>query len=210
MTIQIFGLPYSTYVRTVIMTCLEKNAPFELRSDGLDPPSGLRRRPHLERHPFGRMPAIRHGDFQLFETSAICRYLDEAFGDTSLLPANPQDRARMEQWISAINDYLDPCIIRRFVVQYAFPTGEGGAPDRATIEAAIPEIRRGLRILEGHYGEDGYLVGGRLSLADLFLAPMLHYLERSGEGGELLAQAPKVARGLETGAARPSFQQVVK
>ncbi|KAK1701850.1 hypothetical protein BDP67DRAFT_353797, partial [Colletotrichum lupini] len=33
-----------------------------------------------ERHPFGRIPVIQDGDFQLFESRAICRYLVTKFG----------------------------------------------------------------------------------------------------------------------------------
>lgn len=205
MTIKIHGLPYSTYTCTVLMTCIEKGAPFDLDATGLNPISGARKHPHIDRHPFGKIPAIEDGDFLLFETSAICRYIDEKFDGPSLIPAGPRDHALMEQWISAINSYVDESVIRRLVLQYAFPRGENGQPDRAAIDAAIPGIRRSLRILNENYGKTGYLVAGSLTLADLLLAPILFYLDRTPEGPELLAKAPNVERGLKVISGRPSF-----
>lgn len=209
MTISVYGLPFSTYSCTVLMTCIEKGAPFELDAAGLSPISGARKRPHIERHPFGRIPAIQDGDFTLYETSAICRYIDEKFDGPSLVPAGLPDRAKMEQWISVINCYIDENFIRRFVLQYAFPRGENGHPDRAAIDSAIPAIRRYMRILNTNYGRAGYLVAGSLSLADLFLAPILFYLERTPEGPGLLARAPNVRRGLEVISKRASFAKIL-
>jgi glutathione S-transferase len=60
---------------------------------------------HLALHPFDRVPILRHCDFTLYETSAIAAYLDEVFDPPKLTPENPQKRARMNQWISAVNAY---------------------------------------------------------------------------------------------------------
>lgn len=210
MTINVYGLPFSTYTCTVLMTCIEKGAPFELDAKGLSPISGLKKRPHTDRHPFGRIPAIEDGDFLLCETSAICRYIDEKFDGAGLVPAGLHDRALMEQWISVTNSYIDESFIRRFVLQYAFPQGENDQPDRVVIDSAIPSIRRSLRILNQNYGNAGYLVADSLSLADLFLAPILFYLDRTPEGPDLLHKAPKVQRGLEVISERASFVKALR
>ena len=55
---------------------------------------------HLARHPFGRIPAIEHGDFKLYECQAILRYIDAAFDGPSLTPREPKAMARMS-WRSA-------------------------------------------------------------------------------------------------------------
>jgi glutathione S-transferase len=41
----------------------------------------------------------------VYETSAILSYVDDAFGAPKLTPDDPQQRARMNQWISAVNGY---------------------------------------------------------------------------------------------------------
>lgn len=197
----IHGFPLSTYVRTARMACVEKGVAYHL--DPL-PPGETRER---DLHPFGKIPALSHGDLRLFETFAIVRYIDEAFEGPPLQPSEAVDRARMTQWISAINDTIYDAMIRRCVLQYAFPKGPDGQPDRAVIEPAAVETGAQIAILEAAYGGGPYLLGAELSLADLFLAPILFYLRQTPEGAAQLAKAPKVARGYEALAARRSFRE---
>ena len=63
------------------------------------------------RHRNERVPILRHGDFTVYETSAIVGYIDDAFDGNKLTPADPQKRARMNQWISAVNGYYYPYLI---------------------------------------------------------------------------------------------------
>tara|TARA_R110002096_G_scaffold427596_1_gene638422 strand:+ start:116 stop:784 length:669 start_codon:yes stop_codon:yes gene_type:complete len=212
MTITIYGLPFSTYTCTVMMTCIEKGAEFALDAGDISSIKQLKKSPHIDRHPFGKMPAIEDGTHVLYETSAICRYIDEKFDGPSLFPStNSLDgtyqRAQVEQWISAASAYFDNCIIRQFVLQYVFPRGEDKEPDRAVIDKTIPIIRRNLEILNIQYGTRDTLVGDSITLADLFFAPILHYLSITGEGQELMRHAPNVQRGLDVMKERQSFKQ---
>jgi glutathione S-transferase len=50
---------------------------------------------HLARHPFNRVPILRHGDFTVYETSAITSYVDEAFAEPRLTPQDVRARGRM-------------------------------------------------------------------------------------------------------------------
>ncbi len=47
------------------------------------------------RHPFAKVPAFEHDGFELYETAAIMRYVDETFEGPSLQPDEPRARARM-------------------------------------------------------------------------------------------------------------------
>ena len=166
--ITIYGSPLSTYVRTVRMVCEEKGIAYELVPAA--PHS-----PEIDRlHPFGRVPAMTHGDFVLYESAAIARYLDESFAGPALRPKDARARARMEQWIGVAGDYLYGDVIRRVVLQYVF--AKGGKPDRATIDAALPNIRHELGVLDRAYGAKPYILGDEVSLADLFIAPIVFYL----------------------------------
>ena len=69
-TVTIFGFPQSTFVRTVRMTCEEKGVPYSLESVEWGAAS------HRTRHPFLRIPAFQHGNFALYESLAIARYVD--------------------------------------------------------------------------------------------------------------------------------------
>ncbi len=199
----LYGYAMSTFVRTVRMVCVEKGIEYEL--EGVDLASEAYRRIH----PFGKMPALRHGDFVLYETSAIARYLDEAFDGFALVPQGLQERARMEQWISVTQDYLYEQMVRRYVLPYVFPKGPEGEPDRGVIDGALPEIRRQLTVLDGALRARPFLAGEEISLADLFVAPLLYYVGLMPEGAELMAAAPNVGRLMGSIGSRESFVATV-
>lgn len=204
----IYGAPESTYVWTARMTCIEKGAPHVLRTKGHDRPEALQAPAHTLLHPFAKMPAMRHGDLVLFETSAICRYVDSVFDGPALVPSEPAAAARMEQWISAVNCYIYDDMIRRCVLQYVFPSGPDGAPNRRIIDGAKDGMRRDLRILDAAYDAGDSLGGGEaVTLADLLIAPILYYFGRTPEGEEMLPGAPNVQRAKAALEARASFRE---
>lgn len=200
-TVVLLGDPRSTYVRTARMGLAEKGVQYTLQAVGPHTPE------ILAVHPFGRVPAFRDGRLALFETSAILRYVDEAFQGTSLVPGTVRDRARCEQWVSAINAYYYDLMIRRYVLQYIFPKGADGKPDRGVIDAAVKELPEKLAVLDGAYGGRDVLAGKAISMADLFLAPILYYVEQFPEGKELLPKFANVARAQAAIRARPSFRE---
>ena len=78
----IYGPDYSTYVRTVRLAHEEK--PVEYRLEPVHILGGEAQQPgHLQRHPFGKVPAFEHDGFTLYETTAIVRYVDRVFAPPS-------------------------------------------------------------------------------------------------------------------------------
>ncbi len=201
--IVLYGDPRSTYVRTARMTCREKRVAYSLE------PADLASEAYRKMHPFGRMPAMRHGDLTMFETSAITRYIDEAFEGPRLQPDDTVERARMNQWISAINHYFYSDVIRRYLMQYFFASEPDGAPDMAAIEAALPDVRHHLEALDGALEGRTFIAAERVSLADLFLAPILFYVGKMPEGPDLLAPLANLRRWIDAMAARSSFTETV-
>jgi len=199
--VALLGDPRSTYVRTARMGFAEKGIRYTMQQAMPQTPE------MLAVHPWGKMPAFRDGDLQLFETSAILRYVDEAFPGPSLLPGNIRDRARCEQWLSAINAYCYDAMVRRYVLQYVFPKGSDGKPDRGVIDAALPQISHQLAIFDTAYGDKNLLAGASVSLADLFLAPILAYVGAMPEGAALMKAAPNVARAQAAMRERASFRE---
>jgi glutathione S-transferase len=199
----IYGIPQSTYVRSARMACIEKGVPHTLephmpQSDAM---RGL--------HPFGKVPAMRHGDFTLYETSAIMRYVDEAFDGPPLAPKEPRRRAQMEQWISSINCYFDGPMIRRLVIGYAFPQTPDGKPDRALIDAAAPEVGRQIKMIDAALAEGPFLFGAAPTLADLLLAPIMFYVSRTPEGEAMMKDAPNIQRAGAAMRSRKSFEETM-
>jgi glutathione S-transferase len=143
--LEIIGFDISNWVRATRIACEEKGVDYELTTNGMAAVSDLKSEKHLALHPFGRIPAMRHGDVVLFETAAICRYVNSMFDGPPLVPDDPIEAARMEQWVSAMIDYVSRSIMGRCVVQYVLPNFTGQPIDRATIDGAIPDIRRSPR-----------------------------------------------------------------
>ncbi len=199
----IYGIPQSTYVRSVRMACIEKGVPYTLE------PSMPRSDTIRQLHPFARIPVLRHGDFTLYESSAILRYVDEAFDGPPLQPKEPRRRAVMEQWISTINCYCDGPMIRRLVMAYVFPSGPDGTPDRAVIDAAAPEVRRQIALIDEAMAEGPFLLGANVTLPDLLLAPILFYVAQTPEGGAALKETRNMPRARDAMRARRSFQETV-
>jgi glutathione S-transferase len=199
----VLGDPRSTYVRSARMALEEKEIAYVLEPHA----------PHSAEiravHPFGKVPAFRFGDMPLFEASAIMRYVDEAFPGPALMPATPADRARVEQWISAINAYCYDAMVKRFVLQYVIPRGPDGKPDMAVIDAARADIAKQLGVFEKAYGARNYLVGEAVTLADILFAPIVFYLHNMSGGSELLAPFSNVRRAHDAIAARESFRRTM-
>jgi len=195
----LLGDPRSTYVRSARMAFAEKGIACRL---DVHPP----RSPEiLALNPFGKMPTYRCGDLSLYETSAIIRHVDETLPGPALMPADPAARARAEQWISVLNCYAYPSIVRNYVLQYVFPRGAEGQPDRATIEAALPEIRKILGALDRAVDARDFLVGDSLTIPDILMLPMLAYLKAMPEGREMMAAVPDLRRATDRLAERPSY-----
>jgi glutathione S-transferase len=196
---EIIGSARSTYTRVVRMVCEEKGIDYVLTERMLGAPE-LR-----AIHPLGKMPVLRHGDVELFESKAIATYLDRSFAGAQLFPSDPRLLALTEQWVSLVNTAMDRTLIRTFLLAYIVPKTSDGKPDREAIDAVMPMVREQLRILDRAVAGSGYLVGDRFTFADINLLPILHRVGQAPEGAEALAAATNLAGYYERHAARPSF-----
>lgn len=194
----IYGPAMSTFVRSARMTCVEKGVA-HLRED-----VDFRSVEYRALQPFNRVPAMRHGDFTLFETAAMVRYIDRAFPGPALQPADTVGMARMEQWISATMDYIYEVMIREVVWERLVMPMGGGEPDEAKVAAAVPHLRHQISVIEAALKASEFLAGAAFSLADIMLYPILAYLKVTPEGEAALAGAPATAAWIDRVASRPS------
>jgi glutathione S-transferase len=197
--VEIIGFPQSTYVRAARMACEEKGVAYELKPAPPHSPEVL------AIHPFGKIPAMRHGDFELFESKAIATYLDQVFPGPRLIPQEARAAALAEQWISAVNTVIDRTLVRTYLFSYVFPNTPDGAPDRKTIDEVTPDVRKQIELLDRAVAKTGYLAGDQLSFADINLMPILFYVRKFPEGSEALTAAKHLAAYYDRNAKRPSF-----
>lgn len=206
----LYGALYSVYVRAARLALVEKGVAYE--HVPVDIFGGAVPGWYQALHPFGRIPAFAHDGFRLFETSAIMRYVDEAFPGPALMPppAEPRLRARVNQICSIIDAYLYRPLIRDIYVERCDAPAEGRAADEAKIAAAMPKVATCFAAIEDLMPqesdvEEPFLLGASLTLADLHLAPMISLGRCAAEGMALVEAHAKLARWWRVMRERPSL-----
>ena len=184
--LRVLGKASSINVRKVLWACEEIGIAYTRHDDG----------PELVQNPNGLVPVIVDGDFVLWESNSILRYLANKWAAHTLLPVEPQARAEVDRWIdwqaTEFNNawrYAFSAIIRR---NPAFD-------DAGQIAASKTQWTRMLAILDEQIAHTGaYVAGSAFTLADIpiglsvnrwFMTPMerprlLHvevYYERLGQ-----------------------------
>ena len=197
-------IPGSPFARAVLTTLEEKAARYRLVPLT---PQDMRGPRHLGLHPFGRMPILEHGDFRLYETQAIVRYLDRVLPRPALTPSDPQLAARMDQLMN-INDWY---LFRDASAPIGFqrvvgPMLLGLTPDEAVISAALPKAQLAFDELARLLSANTFLAGDALTLADLTIAPHLAMLSGTPEWPALVRGNANIGAWLERMNARPSMQ----
>ena len=90
--IVIHGVPGSPFLRAVQMGLEEKQVPHRVKALA---PGEMKSEAYLTKHPFGRVPLFEHGDFTLYETQAILRYINDEFPEPPFEPNDHRLAARM-------------------------------------------------------------------------------------------------------------------
>jgi glutathione S-transferase len=187
----VYGFPRSTFVNIVRLVLTDKEVPYIFH----DLESEMGKPGHLALHPSNRVPILRHGDFTLYETSAIVAYIDETFPRLPLQPRDIPSRARMDQWISMVNSYYYPYMIYHVTHERLVFPELGIASDEKVVAHALPKVEQGLQLAErqlGH-GQD-YLLGSELSLADFYLLPSTFSFSLTDEGKAVYPKYPAFSR----------------
>ena len=198
----IHGIPGSPFVRAVQIAMEEKGAPWRIHALQ---PGETKGDAHLARHPWGRMPAVEHDGFSLYETQAIVRYIDQVFPGTPLQPTDAKSAARMNQVIGINDWYLFPKAVAVIGFQRIVgPALMGLTTDEAVVAAAVPDAERSVRALDGILGQNEFLAGSSFSLAEVMLGPQMDFLGATPEG-ETLLKGTRLGAWLERMRARPSF-----
>jgi glutathione S-transferase len=164
----LYGSSMSPFVRKVIAFAAEKAIEMEVCPIGIgekDP--GFRKA-----SPFGKMPALLDGDYHLADSSAIVHYLEAKFPEPQLIPADPELRGKCIWFEEFADTILAGCGAKMFfnrIVAPIFLKREGDL--QAAEKAEREELPKLLDYLES-VAPDGesYLVGDRLTLADLAVA----------------------------------------
>ncbi len=200
----LYGPAYSTYARAARLALEEKGVAYRLEE--VDILKGEGQKPdHLAKQPFGKVPALGHDGFTVYETAAIVRYVDEAFPGEKLQPSEPRQRARMNQIIGIVDAYAYATIVGKLVIERLVAPLLGRGADEKVIAEALPMAQKSIDALESLADGGGpFLLGAKISLADLYLIPVFGYLMATPEAKTLLKSSPRLTRWWQNVATRPS------
>jgi glutathione S-transferase len=197
--LRLLGRASSINVRKVMWTCAEIGRPFE-REDW-----GIGFRPTSEPsftalNPNALVPVVRDGDFVLWESNTICRWLAAESGRDDLLPAAPRERALVERWMDWQAGELNNAW------RYAFMALVRKSPthgDPAAIATSAADWNRAMTLLDAQLQRSGaYVAGNVFTLADIVLGLSTHrWLSTPIERPALV----NVSAWYERLAARPAF-----
>ena len=165
----LYGSSMSPFVRKVLAFAGEKGIDLDLQSFG----TFAEPKPeYLAASPFRKMPALRDGDYSLSDSSAIVHYLEALQPEPSLIPTDAKQRGKTIWFDEFADTILVACGAKIFFNLIVAPRflGRPGDEDAAK-QAELNDLPPILDYLEKVApGDDGYLVGDRLTLADIAVA----------------------------------------
>jgi glutathione S-transferase len=199
--LKILGRVSSINVRKVLWTCTEIGLPFEREDWGI----GFKptRDPAFTAlNPNALVPVAIDGEFVLWESNTICRWLAAEQGRTDLLPAAPRERALVERWMDwQLGDLNNAW-------RYAFMGLVRQSPahrDPAAIAASAAEWNRLMGLFDAHLQRSGsgpHAAGAGFTLADIVLGLAVQRWRRTPIEHATL---PALEAYLQRLQARPAF-----
>lgn len=182
------------YVQRAAIVLDEKGVPFERRDiDLANKPDWF-----LRVSPLGKTPVLLVGDEAVFESAAICEYLEET-ALPRLHPANALHRAQHRSWME-----LGSALLNSIGAFY-------NAADETALISRATEIRTRLTRIEGALGKGPYFAGEPFSMVDAVFGPVFRYFDIFDAIGDFgfWDDIPKVQRWRQALAMRPSVATAV-
>ena len=161
--IKILGRPNSINVQKVMWAAAEIGVSVD-RQDIGGPFGGNTTDDYLAKNPNGRIPTLVDGDFILWESQAIVRYLFEVSGTTPWYPASTKDRGLCNQWMDWYIANLHPSMTAIF---YELIRTHEAERNNATVATALVEATKEWSILDKHLKNKAYVLGDELTMGDV-------------------------------------------
>jgi len=125
----------------------------------------------LDLNPNGRVPLLRDGDFSLWESNSIVRYLSAKHGRGDLYPQSPEVRAHAERWM----DWQLSTLVRPVsIVFWNLIRTPEGKRDLAAVAKAAAEAQDALALLDRHLASHRFVAGDRFSMGDIPVGATAH------------------------------------
>ncbi|KAH8096466.1 hypothetical protein SO694_00009565 [Aureococcus anophagefferens] len=130
----------------------------------------------LKIQPFGKVPVLQDGDFTLFESRAIMKYV---LTGTPLCPGDAKEMAAVESAISVEYSYFTPAFMPVYV-ERMLKKKKGLEADETKVAAAIEALGPVLDVVEALLEGKTYMAGPKFTMADISYMPYFHQFDALG------------------------------
>lgn len=161
--IKIWGRADSSNVQKVLWCLGELGLEFE-RLDWGGKFGGNDDKSYREMNPNGLVPTIKDGDFILWESNSIMRYLNAKYGQGRLLPATPEGMANANRWMDWQLSVFNPTIVPLFFATIRTPPDKR---DPKAIQTALEKTVKAWQLVEDQLAKSRYLGGEEFSMGDI-------------------------------------------
>ena len=177
------GFALSNYYNKVKLALLEKGVPFEEELIWADRSAAL-----MDKSPLGKIPYCETEHGTLFESQVIMEYIEDAYPQHPLMPADPYQRAKQRELITFMELHLE--LVARELYGQAF---FGGTVSEETRERVRKLLTRNARAF-GKLAKFGpYIAGDEFTMADcvaLVHLPLVGMASKIVFGEDVLAEYP--------------------
>jgi glutathione S-transferase len=168
--LRIWGRLSSINVRKVVLAARWMNLEFERVDAGRE--YGIVQTPeYLGRNPNGLVPLMEDGDFQLWESNVIVRYLCAKHSPGALYPQDLRTRFDAERWMDWQQTTLNPAGREAFIQLVRTPAEKRDAKALAQSVAATQPL---LDVLDKHLSQRPFMAGDAFTMADMPIACEMH------------------------------------
>jgi glutathione S-transferase len=201
---KIWGRANSVNVQKVLWCCRELDLAYERIDAGMQFGRNNEAE-YLAMNPNGRVPTLVDGDFVLWESNSIMRYLTLEFGQgSSIYPTAPRIRAAIDRWMDWTLSTLQPVDRPVFWGLVRTPIAER---DMVALQHAADAAAVQYRIIDSHLATRSFMEGEQFSLADIALGT---YARRwLGVEGVQKPELSNLKRWFAQFSSRAGFQQFV-
>jgi len=212
MAIELYWGSGSPFAWRVMLTLEVKGLAYE--SKLLEFSKGEHKAPeYLKLNPRGKVPTLKDGDFVIYESLAIMAYLDRKYPDPPLFGKTAEETALIWRTLAECESYILPAG-DKVVRPLFFGKGLDNVED---IEQGAEILRRELKLIDDRLAGASWLVGERISAADIGVFPLVQLLLRAASKDAartlnlgllpLNETFPNVARWVRRVEALPHYQR---
>ncbi|KAM6540990.1 hypothetical protein CsatB_005437 [Cannabis sativa] len=207
-TIKVHGTPLSTAFQRAVVCLHEKEVDYELVP--VDMRAGAhKQQPFISLNPFGQVPALEHGDLQLFESRAISKYIAEEYAQkgTQLIPTDSKKKAIASVWMEVEAHQFDP-VTSKLGWELLFKPMFGLTTDQTVVDEYEAKLVKVLDVYENRLSKSKYLGGDCFTLADLHHLPNLQGMLGTNMKNHIESR-PHVKAWVADITARPAWAKVL-